>query len=235
MRQLTRRVIPIAALLTLFAVADAEAQWNRHVESPGQFRVRFGLLEPSGGSDGWDNVFEGFTGNPSELRDFVWGTDVLWRTGRNTGFLFGASFYRGKTTSAYEDWVASDGSEVRHTTTLEMADLTAAFVFRFGRSAVRPYLGLGGGFLWYTLTDEGNFIDFSSPGQPVFYAWYGAEATTFEAFALGGLEIPINPAWALLVEGRYRYASDTLGQDFSGFGELDLSGWELTGGFGINF
>ena len=231
----TARTALLAALLLVCMAVNAEAQWTRSYEPTGQFRFRLGLYEPSGRSDGWDGVFEGFTGQPSDLQDVVWGTDYLWRFGRHTGVLFGLSFYRGKTTSGYSDWVAGDGSEVRHTTDLQTWDMTAAFVYRFGSGGVRPYLGIGGGFVWYRLTDEGYFIDFGDPDLPVFWAWYGAEGSTFEAFGLAGIDIPFNPRWSFFVEGRYKWASDTLGQDYAGFGDLDLSGYEITGGFGVNF
>lgn len=231
----TTRAILLATLLMFMFGADARAQWQQQYEPPGQIRFRLGLFEPAGGSDGWDGVFEGYTGQPSDLQDFVLGMDYLWRTGRHTGVLFGFSYYSGSTTSGYEDWVADDGSEIRHTTRLGISDLTAAFVYRFGSAAVRPYLGIGGGFEWWTLSDEGYFIDFGVPGQPVFWGWYGASGATFEAFALAGIDFPLNPRWSIFVEGRYRWANDELGDDYSGFGELDLSGYEITAGFGLNF
>jgi hypothetical protein len=229
------RTIILTALALVFAAVDAEAQWHRHYETVGQVRFRLGIYEPAGRSDGWDGVFEGFTGSPSDLKDIVGGMDFLWRIGRSSGVLFGFSYYSGATTSGYEDWVASDGSEVRHTTRLRTSDLTAAWVYRFGTRGVRPYAGLGGGILWWELTDEGYFIDFGDPNLPVFYAWYGARGTTFEAFALLGLDIPLSPRWSFFAEGRYRYASDELGDDYSGFGSLDLSGYEISGGFGVSF
>jgi hypothetical protein len=231
----TTRTVLIATALLVFMAADADAQWRRTWEPHNQLRFRLGLYEPAGRSDGWDAIFEGFTGQPSDLQDFLWGMDYLLRTGRNTGILFGGSFYRGATTSAYEDWAAGDGSEIRHTTQLEVSDLTAAFLYRFVGGGVRPYLGIGGGFVWYTLTDEGYFIDFGDPDLAVFWAAYGTSGTTFEAFALAGIDIPLSPLWSFFFEGRYRYASDTLGDDFAGFGDLDLSGFEITGGFGISF
>lgn len=230
----TTRTLLLATLL-LFIGIDAEAQWQRQYEPRGQLRFRLGIFEPAGGSDGWDGVFEGFTGQPSDLEDFVLGMDYLWRTGRHTGVLFGFSYFAGKTTSAYEDWVNNDGSEISHTTRLDISDLTAAFVYRFGNAGVRPYVGIGVGFVSWTLTDEGYFIDFGDPDQPVFWAWYGARGNTLEAFGLVGVDVPLSPRWSFFVEGRYRYASDELGDDFSGFGKLDLSGYEISGGFGIYF
>jgi len=233
-RHITRSIILITTVL-LFNVATAEAQWVRSYEPRSQVRFRLGLFEPAGESAGWDRVFEGFTGQPSDLQDLIWGTDVLWMTGRNTGILFGFNYFNGKTTSSYQDWETADGRQISHTTRLEFSDLTAAFVYRFGHRAVRPYLGIGGGVLWYTLSDEGEFIDFGSSDLPVIWAWYGTSDMTFEVFGIAGLDIPLSRSWSFIVEGRYRWAEDTLSQDYSGFGDLDLSGYELTGGFGISF
>jgi hypothetical protein len=228
-------LVPLIVLSIFVIAADAAAQQGWQPEPFGQLRFRFGIFEPAGGSDGWDNVFEGFTGRPADLQDFSWGMDYLWRTSRKSGVLFGFTVYAGRTTSSYEDWVADDGSEVSHTTGLGTSDLTAAWVYRFGDRGVRPYAGVGGGFLWWSLTDEGYFIDFGSSGNPVIWAWYGAEGTTWEAFGLLGIDIPLNPRWSFFAEGRYRYASDDLGDDFSGFGTLDLSGYDVSAGFGWSF
>lgn len=225
--------LTITSLLLL--ATTAEAQWVSHTSAQNQLRFRLGIFQPSGDSDGWDGVFEGFTGEPSDLQDMVWGTDFLWFTSRNTGILFGSSFYRGETTSAYEDWQTSNGGEIRHTTRLEVADLTASFIFRITNGTVRPYLGVGGGILWYDLTDEGEFTDFDDPNLPVFWAWYGASGTTFEAHGIAGIDFALNRSASFFIEGRYRWAEDTLGDDFSGFGDLDLSGYEITGGFAFGF
>lgn len=232
--RVVRSAALVAASLCLVA-ADAEAQWARQVDPTGQVRFRLGIFEPSGGSSGWDRVFEGFTGQPSDLQDLVWGADFLWRPGDFGGLLFGFSAFSGSTTSAYEDWVADDGSEIRHTTRLEVADISVAWVYHFGRGGVRPYAGVGGGLLWWELTDNGFFIDFGDPDLPIIRAIYGADGTTLEAFGLAGIDIPLSPVWSFFAEGRYRWASDELGDDFPDFGDLDLSGWEISGGFAIAF
>ena len=229
------RIAAVTATAVLMVAADAEAQWARQVDPTGQLRFRLGIFEPAGGSAGWDEVFEGFTGQPSDLQDSLWGTDFLWRPGGFGGLLFGFSAFSGSTTSAYEDWVADDGSEIRHTTRLEIADISVAWVYHFGRGGIRPYAGVGGGLLWWELTDDGFFIDFGDPELPIFGAFYGADGTTFEALGIAGIEVAMSPVWSFFAEGRYRWASDELGDDFAGFGDLDLSGWEVSGGFAIGF
>jgi hypothetical protein len=233
-RYLVRSLIPLTAIVIL-ATDSAEAQRGWQPQPVGQLRFRLGVSEPAGSSDGWDRVFEGFTGSPADLQDFVWAGDFLLSTGRRSGVLFGFSYYSGSTTSGYEDWVADDGSEIRHTTSLTISDLSAAWVFRFSDRGISPYLGIGGGFLWWTLTDEGYFIDFGSADLPVFWAWYGARGSTWEVFGLAGVDIPLSPVWSFVVEGRDRHASANLGDDYSGFGTLDLSGYEVTAGFGWMF
>ena len=233
-----RNVVRSAALVAvafLFVAADAEAQWVRQVDPVGQVRFRLGIFEPLGDSSGWDRVFEGFTGQTSDLQDVLWGVDFLWRPGGYGSLMFGFSSYSGSTTSAYEDWVAGDGSEIRHTKRLEIADISVAWVYHFGSGGIRPYAGVGGGLLWWELTDDGNFIDFGDPELPIVRAFYGADGTTFEAFGLAGIDIPLGPVWSFFAEGRYRWASDGLGDGFAGFGDLDLSGWEISGGFAIGF
>ncbi|MEE4270079.1 MAG: outer membrane beta-barrel protein [Thermoanaerobaculales bacterium] len=234
MQRLASLTCAAVTALLLFA-ASAEAQWTRTTSPQNQLRFRLGLFEPTGDSDGWDGVFEGFTGSPSDLQDMVWGMDFVWFFGPNTGVLFGSSFFSGDTTSAYEDWQSFDGRDIRHTTRLEFADLTASFVVRFSDGRFRPYLGLGGGIVWYELTDEGEFIDFGDPDLPVFWAWYGADGTAFTAHGLAGVDVAMSPHTSFFIEGRYRWAEDTLGDDYSGFGDLDLSGWEVSGGFAFAF
>jgi len=234
-----RAIVRSALLIVIASVmlaTDAEAQWTRQYDPVGQVRFRFGIFEPAGESSGWDRVFQGFTGRPGDLQDFSWGTDLLWRPGDFGGLLFGFGSYAGTTTTGYTDWVADDGGEIRHRTRLEIADLTVAWVYHFGHGGVRPYAGAGGGFVWWKLSENGSFIDFDDPELAVFQARYLADGTTFEALALVGVDIPLTPAWRFFAEGRYRWADDDLADDYPpDFGNLDLSGYEISGGFAIAF
>ena len=89
--------------------------------------------------------------------------------------------------------------------------------------------------MWWQLREEGSFIDFGDDDLPIIYASYRAESTTWEAFAIAGLDIRLSYRWSFFFEGRYRWAEDELNRDLAGLGAIDLSGLQLDGGFAYNF
>jgi hypothetical protein len=234
--QFTRSLILGLLILTAGAL-QAEAQGNWQPGDFGSLRMRFGLWEPEGDSEYWDETFAVFTGSPGDFQDLTFGLDYLWRTSAHSGLQFGTTFYSGQATQAYWDYVDLDGYDISHGTALDTWDVNALYVFRYGdaSSAVIPYVGLGGGMLFWSLEESGDFIDFSTPDNEIYYADYYAEGWTWEALALVGIDVPLGFRWSFFGEGRYRYAEDELGDDFSGFGTLDLSGWEFAAGFAWNF
>jgi len=222
-------------MIVAATVTDAAAQGNWQPGDFGSFRLRLGLFEPDGNSQYWDEKFRDFTGSPSSFEDLVFGVDYMWRTSRKSGFLFGTSFYNGRTTQSYHDWVDEFGNNISHTTDLDLVDITAAFVLRLGRGRVVPYLGVGGGFVYWKLMERGSFIDFGLSELPIIDAQFRADGWTYEGFGLLGLDMALGHRWSFFVEGRKRWSDDDLGDDFSGFGTIDLSGTEVTAGFSWNF
>lgn len=234
MRTLSRSVM-LGLLTILIGAPLAEAQGNWQPGDFGSLRFRLGVFEPDGSSEYWDETFDVFTGSPGDLQDLSFGVDYLWRTSADAGLLFGTSFYGGSSTNAYRDYVDSAGFDIRHATSLDTWDLSAAYLVRLGGSRVAPYLGVGGGLLYWNLEEAGDFIDFSSPDLEIFFARYRASGWTWEALGIAGVDIPVSFRWSFFAEGRYRVADDELGDDFAGFGTIDLSGWELAAGFSWNF
>jgi hypothetical protein len=235
MRRSTTLAVIVATIILAGFSFDASAQGNWQPGDFGAVRGYLGVFSPQGDSEYWNDTFDVFTGSPSSFEDVVFGVDYLWRTSRQSGLLFGTSFYSGATTQAYLDWVDGDGNDISHTTTLNLTDLTAAYIWRFGAHGARPYIGGGGGLLWWGLREEGYFIDFADPDLPVVFASYDAGGTTWELFALAGLDVPLGYRWSFFIEGRYRWSEAELDDDFSGFGTIDLSGLQLVGGLSWNF
>ena len=235
---MSRSTVLSLLIATIFVAGfsvEANAQGNWQPGEFGSLRGYIGVFSPQGDSAYWNDTFEVFTGSASDFEDVVFGVDYLWRTSNHAGLMFGGSFYSGATTQAYRDWVDADGAEVTHTTTLDLTDLTAAYVWRFGARGARPYIGGGGGLLWWSLREQGYFIDFAAQDLPIVFANYYSSGTTWELFGLAGLDLPIGYRWSFFIEGRYRWAEADLNKDFSGFGTIDLSGLQVAGGFSWNF
>lgn len=232
-----RRLQLLIAILavSLFWTAAAEAQGNWAPGDFGALRFRLGIYQPRADSEYWDMIFEDFTGSAKSFEDVIFGAEYLWMTSRQGGVAFGLSYWQGSATQVYQDWVDAQGNDIGHLTTLQESDLTAVYVYRFGRSGVRPYLGAGGGLLWWRFREEGSFIDFGSDDLPVVYANYQADGTTWELLGLAGVEFSLGHKWGFFFEGRYRYAEAELNKDLSGFGTIDLSGFELSGGVSYRF
>ena len=228
-------VAVLGGLCALGLAVNVEAQGNWQPGDFGSIRFRVGLFTPEGDSQYWEDKFFDFTGSADNFRDLTWGLDYMWRTSESTGVLFGASFFDGKATQSYLDWVDADGRDISHTTSLQLWDLTAAVVWRIGRAGLVPYVGLGGGFQSWRLEETGNFIDFGDPELPIVFAGYRSSGWTYEWFGLAGVDVPLGYQWSFFVEGRYRYSEDELADDFSGLGTIDLSGTELTAGLSWNF
>lgn len=237
MHRRTSRLVVLASLIAICLAAPASAQGNWQPGDFGSVRFRIGLFEPRADSAYWNEGFDVFTGSPSDFRDLGFGVDYLWRTSLHSGLLFGTGFYGGSTTQAYLDYVDADGYDIRHTTSLDTWDLSIAYVYRFGprQWTVTPYAGIGGGFLNWRLQESGYFIDFGDPQWPVVWADYRSSGWTWQALGLAGLDLPLSYRWSVFVEGRLRYSDAELGQDFSGIGTIDLSGYELALGFSWNF
>jgi hypothetical protein len=227
----------LVLVVLLVGVSDVQAQHSWRPGDNGSARVRFGLFDPEADSKYWDDKFLDFTGQASDFKDPSFGLDYIWQTGSSSAVMFGFGWWEGGSTQAYRDWVDGQGHDIAHTTTVSVWELTASWMLQFGRRGMRPtpYVGVGGGFLWYTLEEAGAFIDFSELDYPIVNALYSASGTTFVYFALAGIDVPITHSFSFVAEGRWKEAADDLEGDFAGFGELDLSGVEISGGFAWNF
>ena len=227
----------VTGILAMAVAGLAEAQGRWRPGDQGSVRVLVGQFAPDGNSQYWDDKFRDFTGSASDFDDVVVLADYRKPLGERAALLLGGGWYEGSSTQAYRDWVDSSGREIRHTTTLDTFELTAAVVLELGGRGgwLTPYLGIGGGFLWYDLTEVGSFIDFDDPDLPIVDAAYGSNDGTFELLALGGLDIRVGEAWSLVVQGRWRDADDELSEGLAGLGTLDLSGYDVTAGLAFHF
>lgn len=100
-------------------------------------------------------------------------------------------------------------------------------------SRIAPYVGAGGGLMYYKFRQAGDFINFQT--NDVFSSIYESDGWTGTAHAVAGLDYSLGPRFALTTEARYLWAKAGLSEDFAGFERLDLSGVSTTIGLSIRY
>ena len=98
---------------------------------------------------------------------------------------------------------------------------------------VSPYLGIGAGYYDWTITEDGEFIDFAD--LSIFSARFVDSGDTFGWFWVAGIEVAIGSTASVFAEGRWTDMEDDLTGDFEGLGTLNLSGSTVAFGLGWTF
>lgn len=228
----------MAAVGLVLAASVAEAQTYRRYPGDNALRFRVGMLTPDGESDYWADNARVFGGEAKDFDDIVLGADFRFGLGDRLGLILSGDLYEGDQAQAYLDFVDARGADIFHTTTLDVGSLTAGLVFNIlpRDSAVVPYVGVGGGFYFWTLTEEGDFIDFGDPAGPtIFSDLFEDDGETLGWYWLAGVEVPLGARWSVFAEGRWQNVEDELSGDFAGFGDLDLSGRQISAGASWRF
>lgn len=168
------------------------------------------------------------------------GRTLTPRIDLRTGVDFTSAFAR----SEFRDFTDMDDLPIEQDTSLRQVDLFASFEFALtsrGRmigqysyvpSRFVPYVGGGGGFLWYRFQQSGDFVDFMD--MAVFRHLYKSDGWTPSGHAFGGVHVRITPNVSVTGEVRQIWADAELNHDdFSNFTPIDLSGLRI--GVGIRF
>ena len=227
-------LVPIVALLATGASAQ---ETPGHYAGQSSFRLSLGSFAPAGDSTYWREKERDFLGSTSGFDDLTLSLEYTYFVSPRFGLLVSFGGWEGKQTQSYRDFVDLDGSEIAHLTTVQEAWLDFGVIFHFlsRRAAVMPYIGAGGSFILWELSEEGHFLDFRQAEPSIFSDAFFSDGDAIGFMLLAGVEIPIADQVTLFVEGRWRSADDELGSDFAGFGSLDLSGRSLSGGVSITF
>jgi hypothetical protein len=236
------------AFLLFAAAAPALAGTPRHYPRGGQapqpglrpeFRIGIGIFEPDGDSRFWDGNSLEFTGGPSDLEDASVSAELLWPVGRLTSVHFSLGFFEGDTSQAYLDFIDESGRDIVHDSRLEIAPLTVGVMLRPfpGANRIAPYVGAGGGFYFWTYQEVGDFITFDSFGEPIeiVFADFETDSVALGYYLLAGIDVALGPTVSLYGEFRWQDADDDMDGDFSGLGEIDLSGRDARMGIAWKF
>ncbi len=247
-----RRAAISTTLLILLAstTSVATAQWGPPGPPQNAFQVRLGYfwLDDYRDDGFWADTENVFTLSASDFRGFSFGFTYVRSLENWLELGLNLDFFDETERSEYRDFVDEDGRSILHDSELSLVPLTADVRFYpLGRYRVRPggryilqstfYLGLGGGFIFWDYEERGDFLDFTFDPPEIFGSRFRDDGIALEAHGLASVEIPVSPSTYLMFEGRYSFAEDTLGGDFSDLPERDihLGGAAFYGGFSFRF
>src|SRR5262249_34391144 len=100
-------------------------------------------------------------------------------------------------------------------------------------SRFAPYIGAGGGAMWYQFKQDGDFVDFKT--HDVFTNTFESAAWAPVVHGFGGMDFSLTPHLALMGEGKYAWAKADLSNAFAGYQKIDLSGFSATFGILVRF
>ena len=235
---------PLAVMLGLLALTALPARAQGDPMMGAQFSMQMGFFAPTGDSDIWDFNETFTTQDTSDFDDWIIGMSFGVPVARHLDVQFGIQYYDGETDVRYRDiFTISDGAvEQHHDLWFVPHEVTLRFLLIPRRSAsghlypIVPYIGGGGGGLYWEYREEGLFADDVENPTFVFFDEREERGLTWAAHAVAGLEVQFTREAAMFFEGRYRWAEDGLGGDFEAdLDDIDLGGLSLSAGFTWRF
>lgn len=239
-----------AAALLAFAALPARAQ----IGSGDGFLFRAptlrlalsaGVAVPRGQSDIYDLLTEELT---LERRDFTSAAIALsaaYRVAPRVEVGLTTSYAGRSVGSESRNFTGEDDLPVLQTTNLSRVGVMATARLSLlapgraiGRYAwipnrVVPFIGGGGGAVWYRLHQEGEFVDTET--LDIFEDQFESKGWSLGATGFGGADISLTPRVGFSIEGRYLWARAPMNGDFSTFNKIDLSGYDASIGLFVRF
>ena len=234
---------------TLAAASPARAQgsgdgflFRRPI---GGLLVHGGFASPTSSGDLYSFLTNQFTLSKGDFSAPAFGADLLLRVAPRLDLAFGAGISGSRKVSEFRHFLDLNNLPIQQTTSLVRVPLTAGarlYLAPRGRSIgefawiptrIVPYVGAGGGMMWYRFRQTGDFIDFQT--TDVFPDAFQSRGWTPTAHALAGVDYSLNPRFALNGEARYTWAKGRLSDDFTGFHGIDLSDIGINFGLNVRF
>lgn len=240
-----RGSLPLAIVLLAVLASPAHAQSPDFLfgKPHGTVAFRSGWFFARAGSDLFTFVQDRLTVSKKDFNAPALGVDVDAPVGSRLSIMYGFEYSGSSKDSEYRNLVDNKRLPITQTTQMRELNLSAGVKLALtppGRgisahawipSAVTPYVGAGGGALWYKFHQAGDFVDFAD--DSVFPKTYDSRGWAPSAHVLGGVDVK---AWKRLYvngEARYLWSHATLGKAFTGFDPIDLTGLKV--GAGIRY
>jgi hypothetical protein len=207
------------------------------------FNLGYGV--PRAGSEIYDFVMNDLTVDKTDFNSIVLGGSFGVRVTSRVEVGLDVSYANSNTRSEFREWVDQDDLPIEQNTRLSWVPVTAtvkAYLWERGRRISQlawvpgkwsPFVGVGGGKVYYTFKQNGDFVDFET--YEIFFDTFRSEGNAGIFHVLAGAEWSLSPRFYLTGEGRYSWAEADMDRDFVGFDPIDLSGFQGTVGLALRF
>jgi hypothetical protein len=207
--------------------------------------LNLGYGVPRAGSEIYDFVMNDLTVDKSDFNSMVFGGSFGVRVTNRVEVGLDVSYLNSNTRSEFRDWVDQDDLPIEQNTRLSWVPVTAtvkAYLWERGRRISQlawipgkwsPFVGVGGGRVYYTFKQNGDFVDFET--YDIFFDTFRSSGDAGIFHVLAGAEWSLSPRFYLTGEGRYSWAEADMDRDFVGFDPIDLSGFQGTVGLALRF
>jgi outer membrane protein W len=208
--------------------------------------MRAGFNFARAASGVFDLATEELTLNRSDFGGFTIGADVAIRAADEVDIVLSATHISSSARSEFREWEDQDGFPITQRTTFSQTPLTASARFyltprgrQIGRFAwvprkFAPYVGGGGGAIYYQFKQNGSFVDFVD--LSIFDATLQSTGWAPVAMANAGADLSLNPRVTLNTDVRYHWASAEMTGSFTDItDDIDLNGFQLSVGVHFRF
>jgi hypothetical protein len=216
----------------------------------GSFGLRAGYAVPTLGGDAslFDFATDQLTLGRSDFDAFQFGADLGFRLTDRTDIVLTVESAASSAQSDFRRFTDNNDLPIEQTTKFQRVPITASAKFylaprgrAIGRFAwiptkVLPFVGAGGGAVWYRFRQKGDFIDFNTDDLEVFSEDLETNGWTTTVHGFAGFDYSLSPRFALTTQAKYAYAKADARGDFNeGFPKVDLSGFSGTIGLYVRF
>jgi len=208
----------------------------------GTLGLRVSWLSNRSGSDWYDFVTDQLTIDRKNFNGPGIGTDLGITISPRLDVMVGFDYSQSTTASEYRRFVDNNRLPIEQSTLLRGASISGGLKFALtergrevGRLAwvprkVVPYIGAGGGAMWFQVRQHGDFVDYVD--LSVFTDVFESSGWAPTAHAFGGVDVRVMRRAYVTFDARYLHGRGNLGAAFKGYDKIDLSG--VSGSVGLS-
>lgn len=246
-------LVPFASVLALTAVAGRAAPAGAQASGDGYlfgrpratFTVRGGYDRPFARGALFDETVDRLTLGRSAFAGGSFNAELALSLSSRFDLALSGGYAGSSRGSEFRRFVDNNDLPINQTTTLRRVPLGAslkAYLAPRGREVgrfawiptrVAPFVGAGGGVVYYRFGQQGSFVDFQTLN--VFDTRYSSSGWAPAGFAYGGADWTLSPRFVVSGEVRYTAARGSLSGDYAPYDRINLSGASANVGLGVRF